>query len=145
MKKLMKNEKGLTLIELLAVIVILAIIAAIAIPMIGNLIQKSEEDGVKADAIRILEAAQLYQLENPNESSATFAVSGLSEYLQLTDDKLAGATVNFSSSELEIDTGNISAGKIKLNFTGATIMEINDDESGSGEDSGTPGVRTIGD
>ncbi|MGM9950417.1 MAG: prepilin-type N-terminal cleavage/methylation domain-containing protein, partial [Lysinibacillus sp.] len=30
MKKRMKNEKGLTLIELLAVIVILAIIAAIA-------------------------------------------------------------------------------------------------------------------
>ena len=34
---LLKNEKGLTLIELLAVIVILGIIAAIAIPRIGGL------------------------------------------------------------------------------------------------------------
>ena len=32
MKKQLNNEKGLTLIELLAVIVILAIIAAIAVP-----------------------------------------------------------------------------------------------------------------
>ncbi|RIV13331.1 prepilin-type N-terminal cleavage/methylation domain-containing protein, partial [Priestia flexa] len=46
MKKFLKNEKGLTLIELLAVIVILGIIAAIAIPSIGGIIQKSREDAV---------------------------------------------------------------------------------------------------
>lgn len=34
-KKLLKNQKGFTLVELLAVIVILGIIAAIAIPSIG--------------------------------------------------------------------------------------------------------------
>ena len=39
MKKQLNNEKGLTLIELLAVIVILAIIAAIAVPAIGNIIR----------------------------------------------------------------------------------------------------------
>ena len=37
MKALLKNEKGLTLIELLAVIVILGIIAAIAVPSIGGI------------------------------------------------------------------------------------------------------------
>ena len=34
LKKRIKNEKGLSLVELLAVIVILAIVAAIAIPAI---------------------------------------------------------------------------------------------------------------
>ena len=41
MKQILKNEKGLTLIELLAVIVILAIVAAIAVPAIGNIIENS--------------------------------------------------------------------------------------------------------
>lgn len=65
MKKQLKNEKGLTLIELLAVIVILAIIAAIAIPAIGNIITNSKYNAVKSDAINIINAAQLYYLDNP--------------------------------------------------------------------------------
>ena len=42
MRERLTNQKGLTLIELLAVIVILGIIAAIAIPSIGNIIQNSK-------------------------------------------------------------------------------------------------------
>ena len=43
LQKRLNNEKGLTLVELLAVIVILGIIAAIAIPSIGNIIQNVEK------------------------------------------------------------------------------------------------------
>lgn len=62
MKKLLKkrlNQKGLTLIELLAVIVILAIVAAIAIPAIANLIQNQRDKAVLADASSIISAAKL--------------------------------------------------------------------------------------
>ncbi|MGM9950402.1 MAG: Tfp assembly type protein, partial [Lysinibacillus sp.] len=48
------------LIELLAVIVILAIIAAIAIPAIGNIIDNSRVNAAKADAVNILNAANIY-------------------------------------------------------------------------------------
>ena len=41
LQKRLKNEKGLTLVELLAVIVILGIIAAIAIPSIGNIVENT--------------------------------------------------------------------------------------------------------
>lgn len=62
MKKLLKkrlNQKGLTLIELLAVIVILAIVAAIAIPAIANLIQNQRDKAVLADGSSIIAAAKL--------------------------------------------------------------------------------------
>ncbi len=42
LQKRLNNEKGLTLVELLAVIVILGIIAAIAVPSIGGIIENSE-------------------------------------------------------------------------------------------------------
>ncbi|WP_391202204.1 prepilin-type N-terminal cleavage/methylation domain-containing protein [Psychrobacillus sp. L4] len=57
--KILKNQKGLTLIELLAVIVILAIVAAIAVPAIGNVIANSRDKAVLADTATILSGAKL--------------------------------------------------------------------------------------
>lgn len=67
MKKLLKNrlnQKGLTLIELLAVIVILAIVAAIAVPAIGNIINNSRDKAILAEASNIIEGAKLANLES---------------------------------------------------------------------------------
>lgn len=58
LNKKLKNEKGLTLIELLAVIVILAIIALIAIPAIGNIISNSKSKAVLSDATTIIAGAK---------------------------------------------------------------------------------------
>ncbi|KEZ51176.1 type IV pilin protein [Metabacillus indicus] len=86
-KKMLKNERGLTLIELLAVVVILGIIAAIAVPSIGNVIKNSKEDAVHAEAVSVLEAAKLYVSSNSPTANATFSNNGtnpntaLNEYL----------------------------------------------------------------
>ena len=69
LQKRLKNEKGLTLVELLAVIVILGIIAAIAVPSIGNIIENTRVKAVIADAQNALAAANLYFVENPEEMS----------------------------------------------------------------------------
>ena len=58
LNKKLKNEKGLTLIELLAVIVILAIIALIAIPAIGNIISNSKSKAILSDATSIVAGAK---------------------------------------------------------------------------------------
>ncbi len=60
----LKPQKGFTLVELLAVIVILGIIAAIAVPAIGKIVQNSHDKAAKSEAIIALNAAQLYFLEN---------------------------------------------------------------------------------
>lgn len=133
-KQRIKNEKGLTLIELLAVIVILGIIAAIAIPSIGNVIQKSREDAIKADAIQIINAAKMYVAgEGAAESVPVTATSNpLEGYL---DDvtTFTTYTVNISdSNEITLD-GTGSKGKVTIEFNDASISEIN--AAGRGADS----------
>ncbi len=63
MKKI-KDQRGLTLIELLAVIVILGIVAAIAVPSIMGIINKSKDDAKVAEAIQIISAAKLQHATN---------------------------------------------------------------------------------
>ena len=63
-KKMIKGEKGFTLVELLAVIVILGIIVAIAIPAIGNVINKAGDDAGKAEITLITDAARLYEIQH---------------------------------------------------------------------------------
>lgn len=65
LQKKLKEQKGMTLIELLAVIVIIAIIAAIAIPAIGGIIENSRVGAAKSDAQNILSAGELYFLDAP--------------------------------------------------------------------------------
>jgi len=58
LKRLYRDQRGLTLIELLAVIVILAIIAAIAIPSIGGIINKTKKEAHRANAQMIIDGAR---------------------------------------------------------------------------------------
>ncbi|WP_050181220.1 type II secretion system protein [Domibacillus robiginosus] len=55
-----KNEKGYTLIELLAVVLILGIISAVAVVGIGRLIEQSKERAFVAQALHLKEAAVLF-------------------------------------------------------------------------------------
>ncbi|MED1489812.1 type II secretion system protein [Bacillus smithii] len=71
MKKLqtvVKNQKGMTLIELLAVVVILAIIAAVAVPSVGKIIDNSRADSNRSNALLIINAAKLAIADDENST-----------------------------------------------------------------------------
>ncbi|SFC41392.1 type IV pilus assembly protein PilA [Alkalibacterium subtropicum] len=70
-KQLMNKEEGFTLVELLAVIVILGIILAIAIPSIGGVIDRASEDAATAEETLVVDAGRLYFVQNPTVASVT--------------------------------------------------------------------------
>lgn len=125
LQKKLKNEKGMTLIELLAVIVILAIIAAIAIPAIGNIIENSRVGAVKSDYVNAIAAAELYALDNPTDDDVTMddirgTAAGSEIYL---DDKGSITAFAYVPSTNKV-TGSATRGNIVIATVGATKQDI---------------------
>ena len=125
LKKRLGNEKGLTLIELLAVIVILAIVAAIAVPAIGNIIENSRVKAIKADAANIINAAQIYYTDGKTDTftlaptAANTTATG-TNYIQLSS-----TPSNISVTKAGEISGSLAKNGITLTFTAAKIPDIN--------------------
>lgn len=62
-RKMMKNDKGFTLVELMVVVVILGILAAIAIPKFTGQKQKAIDSKIAADIKILQDAYDLYYFE----------------------------------------------------------------------------------
>jgi type IV pilus assembly protein PilA len=105
-KTLLKKEKGFTLVELLAVIVILGIIVAIAIPAVGNIIDNAQGDADDAQTELVVDAARLFDVQNTMAEGEVILVSDLVSYgyLELRDSDSISGGVEKTSSGLEYDS-----------------------------------------
>lgn len=98
MKKLFKNEKGFTLVELLAVIVILGIIVAIAIPAISGIIDRAQDGADDAEVTLIIDAARLYRVEHTIDATGVHTDDLITEgYLEMRESVISG-TVTYDST-----------------------------------------------
>lgn len=114
--KAARNEKGMTLIELLAVIVILGIIIAIAAVVIVGQFDKAKETSDAASARIITDAVQRYILENPDK-----ALSGTPIKMDtlINEGYLKNKPVN--SKKVTLDEVEVSYGegkKLIIDFNG---------------------------
>jgi type IV pilus assembly protein PilA len=70
MKQIMKDEEGLTLVELLAVVVIMAIIAGIAAVSISKVIQRSREDAQVSNVQQMLATGNIKSVDFADKPEA---------------------------------------------------------------------------
>ena len=107
------KEKGFSLIELLAVIVILSIAALISVPLITGIINDSKLNGLKDSAYGILKSANLYFSQYEPETNIRFDI----EENQVTS-KDAEEMIQYK--------GYVKEGAVIVNATGKITMCITD-------------------
>jgi type IV pilus assembly protein PilA len=128
LKKRLKNEKGLTLIELLVVIVILGIIAAIAVVSIGGIVGETEDKAVVTEAVQIINAAKLAHASDGNIPTGGYNATNLQDYISNVSDTGNWSVTRNASNEYVIDGHGVEAiNGIDENTAGAvTERELTD-------------------
>lgn len=71
------SKKGFTLVEIMIVVVIIGLLAAMAIPAFQKVRQDSRQSAVENDARQLASAAQQYMLENDTTQVAVTYTDGV--------------------------------------------------------------------
>ena len=114
-----KEKNGFTLVELLAVIVVMAIIAAIGYASVSSVLGTSKDELYKQQVSQLIKAAKQWSIENidqlPTSQTDSFSVT----VQQL---KEAG---NISAFPEDPRNGNIMDGQINISCSNSSCNDYN--------------------
>ena len=117
-----EKNKGFTLVELLAVIVILALIALIATPIILNVINDAKKQAAKDSAYGYMDAVEKYivssELEDKSIKDGTYRVEDLNKKISVKGSTPDNGTIKIESKtvksyDIGIDGYAVSNGKVE--------------------------------
>ena len=116
-------RRGFTLIEILIVVVILGILAAIVIPQFTNASQEAAESSVKSQLQTVRSQVELFRVRNNGNLPADFnelmvPPAGEDPYLQKTPTLPTGYVFVWGDN---VASDNVET--IYVSFTGATLPE----------------------
>ncbi len=113
----MENNRGVTLIELLIVIVVMGIISAFAVPAVGKIIDNTEKDRVYADALALADAVTLYCASNlcepqPGRDYYNINWKKISPYINGIDEEYYA--LNTYTLVARVENGEIGNPRVRL-------------------------------
>ena len=117
-----EKNKGFTLVELLAVIVILALIALIATPIILNVINDAKKQAAKDSAYGYMDAVEKYivssELEDKSIQDGTYRVEELNKKISVKGSTPDNGTIKIENSSVKsydigIDGYEVNNGEVK--------------------------------
>ncbi len=127
----MKSQKGFTLIELMIVVAIIGILAAIAIPQFASYRERAFNSAAESDLRNIMNGEEAYFADNEDYVNVTAATGPANSFGSLTGVKLSknvkARVINKSTSDYTANTEHKSGTKI---YTGQASAGITSTTSG---------------
>lgn len=118
MKLYIKKYSGFTLIELMIVIAIIGILAAIALPGYQDSVRKTRRAAVQADLVEISSYMERHFTESNSYTGATIAASGVtSDYYTVTP-TITALTYTLTAAATGSQTSDTGCLSLTLTHTG---------------------------